>query len=204
VTRLIDDVQSKLESLKRLDHLSKLLQGEKLPINDECDFAIGIGDPASHCAVGGLEVSRLSLLNMPCGKRFLDAPSKSTECQIGTRRIELPEEESLPLFAFFCRLHTKPKAGVEVRDHKVPGLTGAVGKRLSNRKVLVGIVTFARFVGKSPTAVGRNHVSHFLKANFTSTVLPNERLLAFHGAKPAVVSRRAVAPVGCSRFGVNA
>lgn len=155
-----------LESLKCFGHLCELLQGKQLSINDECDLAIGIGDPASHSSVGGLEVSGLSLLDMARRKRCLDSSAKSTECQIGTRRIELPEEESLPVFSFFFRLHAKPKADAEVRDNEGPGLTRAVGKRLSNRKVLVGIVAFARFVGKSPTAVWMNHFSHFLKTGF--------------------------------------
>ena len=153
VTELVADIQAKLEPLECLDHLSELWQGEQLSVNNECDLAIGIGDPASHGSVGGLEVSGLSLLDMACRKGFLDSSAKSAECQIGARRIELAEEEALPIFAFFFRLHTKPKVDGEVRDDKVPGLTRAVGKRLSNRKVLVRIVPFARFVGKSPAAV---------------------------------------------------
>ena len=134
---LILDIQAKLEPLKCLDHLSELLQGKQLSINDEGDFAIGIGDPASHGSVGSLEVSGLSLLDVPCRKRFLDSSANSTECQIGTGRIELPEEESLPIFSCFFRLHAEPQAGVEVRDDKVPGLTAQsvnacrIGKSLS-------------------------------------------------------------------------
>ena len=67
VTELVADIQAKLEPLECLDHLSELRQGEQLSVNNECDFAVGIGDPASHGAVGGLEISWLSLLNMPCG-----------------------------------------------------------------------------------------------------------------------------------------
>ena len=92
------------------------MQGKQLSVDDECDFAIGIGDPPSYGLVGSLEVSRLLLLDVACRKRFSDLPAKSTESQIRTRRVELPEEESLPFLSFFFRLHAKAKAA---RKHEI-------------------------------------------------------------------------------------
>lgn len=147
------DVKAKFESFECLDHLSELLQVKQLAINDECNFAIRIGDPAAQSSVRHFEFSGLSLLNMPCSKSRFDSSANAPKRQVGTYRIELSEGVSLSIFPFFLCVHAKSEPGGEIRDDKVSGLTGAVGKRLPNGKVLFWIIVVARFVGMLPTAV---------------------------------------------------
>jgi hypothetical protein len=76
----IADIQAELESLIGFDHFPELRQSEQLSVNDECYFVIRVGDPAAQYTMSGLEVSGLSLLDVPCGECFGDSSANPTKC----------------------------------------------------------------------------------------------------------------------------
>jgi hypothetical protein len=105
-------------------------------------------------------------------------------------------------------MHAKPEAEAEVGDEKVPGLTTAVGKRLPNGKVLVGIIALAGFIGSFPAAICINHVAAFRKIESMSTTSQARMHAGQTLDRPheewVFVSSQAIAPARCAGFGVHA